>query len=180
MSVQASSLTLPEPIAPLRPFFIHPAISSPPSLPTKDGDAKPPFVPIVCVSASEFIDHGGPEHMRSRSGLGYEYIQGSGDDEDFWAQVSRRVWCRVMGLIHGTGFESRSVSSISGNAVIDAEAGFTRSDCAYQSICDGGQGQAQFDTSRCVDRGHTRLRAVSWRCVRHRAGEGAAVDTAFS
>lgn len=26
--------------------------------------------------------------MRSRTGLGFEYIQGSGDDEDLWAQVS--------------------------------------------------------------------------------------------
>ena len=34
-----------------------------------------------------FIEHGGPEPMRSRSGFGFEYIQGSGDDEDFWARV---------------------------------------------------------------------------------------------
>ncbi|KAJ9095943.1 hypothetical protein QFC21_005305 [Naganishia friedmannii] len=91
----ASSLTLPEPIAPLRPFFIHPAISHPPSLPLQQSrpaasasgaSTPPPFLPIVCLSASTFIAHGGPETMRSRTGLGFEYIQGSGDDEDLWAQ----------------------------------------------------------------------------------------------
>jgi hypothetical protein len=80
-------LTLPEPIAPLRPFFVHPGITSPPSLPAAILGGTRAFIPIVCVSASEFVDHGGPEHVRSRSGFGFEYVQGSGDDEDFWAQV---------------------------------------------------------------------------------------------
>lgn len=39
--------------------------------------------------------------MRSKSGLGYEYIQGSGDDEDFWAQVRRVFVCRIETLING-------------------------------------------------------------------------------
>ncbi|KAJ9121458.1 hypothetical protein QFC22_002074 [Naganishia vaughanmartiniae] len=77
----------------------HPAVSS------NDASTSPPppFIPIVCLSASTFIEHGGPEPMRSRTGLGFEYIQGSGDDEDLWAHgLKPRVFQQNQELLLST------------------------------------------------------------------------------
>lgn len=90
MLSQKSSLTLPIPDRPLRPIFIHPATTYPPSLPSssttsQDSSHTAAFIPIICLSASTFIPHGGPEPIRDAWGT-FEYIQGSGDDDELWGK----------------------------------------------------------------------------------------------
>lgn len=80
-TVKSTSLDVPDLSRPLRPIFVTPSTSVPPQCPSD-------FLPVFCLSASVFIDHGGPEVMRDQWG-GFEYIQGSGDDDELWAKVSR-------------------------------------------------------------------------------------------
>lgn len=77
-------MTIPTLTLPLRPIFIHPATSYPPTLPFP-GSADAPFLPIICLSASTFIPHGGPEPKRDAYGT-FEYVQGSGDDDELWGK----------------------------------------------------------------------------------------------
>ena len=81
---QNSSLTLPPLTKPLRPIFIHPGTSYAPTLPLP-GSPDGPFIPIICLSASTFVSHGGPEARRDPWGT-FEYVQGSGDDDELWGK----------------------------------------------------------------------------------------------
>ena len=83
-SRQDSSLTIPPLTKPLRPIFIHPGTSYAPTLPLP-GSSDAPFIPIICLSASTFISHGGPEARRDPWGT-FEYVQGSGDDDELWGK----------------------------------------------------------------------------------------------
>jgi tRNA A64-2'-O-ribosylphosphate transferase len=84
-------LTIPTLPRPLRPIFIHPGTSYPPTLPLPSASTSstspptPPFIPIICLSASTFIPHGGPEPKRDVYGT-FEYVQGSGDDDELWGK----------------------------------------------------------------------------------------------
>jgi tRNA A64-2'-O-ribosylphosphate transferase len=84
-------LTIPALPRPLRPIFIHPGTSYPPTLPLPSASTSstspptPPFIPIICLSASTFIPHGGPEPKRDVYGT-FEYVQGSGDDDELWGK----------------------------------------------------------------------------------------------
>ncbi|KAF5375517.1 hypothetical protein D9615_009160 [Tricholomella constricta] len=69
-----SSFELPALPAPLRPFWITPATTTFPSVPTSD---PPPFLPIICLSASR-------QSEDARRTGGFAYIQGSGDDHELW------------------------------------------------------------------------------------------------
>ncbi|THV06174.1 initiator tRNA phosphoribosyl transferase [Dendrothele bispora CBS 962.96] len=73
--LQESSYSLPELQRPLRPIWLTPASSGFPHF----SNNSQPFIPVVCVSASECIEEG----TDRRSG-GYVYIQGSGDDHELW------------------------------------------------------------------------------------------------
>ncbi len=79
---KGSSLEIPDLCKPLRPFFIHPGQTMAPSIPKGAG-----FIPVFCLCASMFIDQGGPVSVRDQWG-GFEYIQGSGDDDELWGKVS--------------------------------------------------------------------------------------------
>jgi hypothetical protein len=81
---QNSSLTLPPLTKPLRPIFIHPGTSYAPTLPLP-GSSDGAFIPIICLAASTFISHGGPEARRDPWGT-FEYVQGSGDDDELWGK----------------------------------------------------------------------------------------------
>jgi tRNA A64-2'-O-ribosylphosphate transferase len=62
---------------PLRPIWITPQstfVDCPDYL-----DA--PFLPVICLSASQFVEGG------SQARYGYMYVQGSGDDEEAWSLV---------------------------------------------------------------------------------------------
>ncbi|KAF9048646.1 tRNA A64-2'-O-ribosylphosphate transferase [Panaeolus papilionaceus] len=72
-----SSFDLPRLPCPLRPLWITPATSTFPNIP-KNIDP-PPFLPVICVSASKQIGQG-----IERRNSGYSYIQGSGDDHELW------------------------------------------------------------------------------------------------
>lgn len=84
-------MTIPTLPRPLRPIFIHPGTSYPPTLPLPSASrsttspSPPPFIPIICLSASTFIPHGGPEPKRDAYGT-FEYVQGSGDDDELWGK----------------------------------------------------------------------------------------------
>lgn len=90
---QSSVLPLPDLSKPLRPFFVHPATSIPPEIP-----ATPPFTPIVCVSASRWVNETGrgdviPTATRIGTGVfsrtvAFDYIPGAGDDDELWGRVS--------------------------------------------------------------------------------------------
>lgn len=88
---QTSTLPLPRLTKPLRPFFIHPATTSPPQIPTSL-----PFTPIICVSASKWV--GGDDVPRAtRIGsqtVGFEYVPGAGDDDELWARVGLGTGCK--------------------------------------------------------------------------------------
>ncbi|KAG6832083.1 hypothetical protein H0H87_002911 [Tephrocybe sp. NHM501043] len=69
-----SSFELPTLIAPLRPFWITPATTTFPSI---ANSSHPPFLPIICLSASRQNDD-------ARRPGGFAYVQGSGDDHELW------------------------------------------------------------------------------------------------
>lgn len=86
---QTSALSLPDLKKPLRPFFIHPATSTPPHIPDD-----PPFIPIICLSASRWVGSGSMDEIPSvtrlpKRTMGFEYVQGAGDDDELWGRVSR-------------------------------------------------------------------------------------------
>jgi tRNA A64-2'-O-ribosylphosphate transferase len=89
-------LTIPKLDRPLRPIFIHPGTTCPPTVPLPRKTSKPEYIPIICLSASTFIPHGGPETVRDSYGA-FEYVQGSGDDDELWGK----------GLKPGHFFENR-------------------------------------------------------------------------
>lgn len=83
---QASALPLPDLAKPLRPFFVHPATSSPPQIP-----ADPPYTPIICLSASRWVGSGSMDEIPSVTRLssrttGFDYVQGAGDDDELWGR----------------------------------------------------------------------------------------------
>ncbi|WOO81207.1 tRNA A64-2'-O-ribosylphosphate transferase [Vanrija pseudolonga] len=91
-SLETSVLPLPELKKPLRPFFIHPATSRPPVI-----DANPAFTPIICVSASRWVNgedgRGDPIPTATRLGDGwfartvaFDYVPGAGDDDELWGR----------------------------------------------------------------------------------------------
>lgn len=92
VGIQSSTLPLPSLDKPLRPFFIHPATSYPPDIPPD-----PPYIPIICVSASRWVGIGGddvPSATRKGSKtVGFEYVPGGGDDDELWARVSFFTTC---------------------------------------------------------------------------------------
>ena len=82
-ALETSTLPLPDLSKPLRPFFIHPATTSPPVIP-KD----PPFTPIICVSASQWGDNTPTATRIGSRTVGFDYVPGAGDDDELWARVS--------------------------------------------------------------------------------------------
>nr|ODN85794.1 hypothetical protein L203_04673 [Cryptococcus depauperatus CBS 7841] len=82
--LERSTLLLPPLKKPLRPFFIHPSTSSPPFIAENPG-----FTPIICLSASRWVNEGGEEipsvtKVGERK-VGFIYIPGGGDDDELWA-----------------------------------------------------------------------------------------------
>ncbi|KAF5354881.1 hypothetical protein D9756_005682 [Leucocoprinus leucothites] len=73
-----SSFELPlDLLAPLRPFWITPSITT---FPVLDANTQSPaFFPIICISASKQVETG----TERRFG-GFAYVQGSGDDHKLW------------------------------------------------------------------------------------------------
>ncbi|TXT09006.1 hypothetical protein VHUM_02480 [Vanrija humicola] len=91
-TLESSVLPLPDLKKPLRPFFIHPATSRPPSI-----DENPPFTPLICVSASRWVNgedgRGDPIPTATRLGDGwfartvaFDYVPGAGDDDELWGR----------------------------------------------------------------------------------------------
>ncbi|ODN72809.1 hypothetical protein, variant [Cryptococcus amylolentus CBS 6039] len=84
-SLERSTLPLPKLSKPLRPFFLHPSTSSPPFI----ADSVD-FTPIMCLSASRWVNEGGDKIPSVTSvGLrkvGFEYVPGGGDDDELWAR----------------------------------------------------------------------------------------------
>lgn len=74
---KASFYTLPDLQRPLRPVWVTPASTIYPRLVVHSLS----FYPIVCLSASRQVADG----LERRAG--FTYIQGSGDDEEFWSMV---------------------------------------------------------------------------------------------
>lgn len=62
---------------PLRPLWFTPQSSF---LDIPDYSDSP-FLPVICLSASQFVEGG------SQARNGYMYVQGSGDDEEAWSMV---------------------------------------------------------------------------------------------
>jgi tRNA A64-2'-O-ribosylphosphate transferase len=86
--LQGSSFVLPLDLAaPLRPFWITPATATFPVLQTISSSS-PPFLPVVCVSASKHVDYG-----MERRVAGYVHVQGSGDDHELWGMVRLSTLC---------------------------------------------------------------------------------------
>ncbi len=90
--LETSVLPLPMLRKPLRPFFVHPSTSVPPSIPEE-----PAFTPIICVSASRWVNGGNDEiPAATRVGEGpfartvaFDYVPGAGDDDELWGRVSQ-------------------------------------------------------------------------------------------
>ncbi|WVW84199.1 hypothetical protein I302_106229 [Kwoniella bestiolae CBS 10118] len=86
-TLESSSLPLPNLAKPLRPFFIHPSTSTSPHIP-----ANPPYTPIICLSASRWVNHPDdqiPSVTRlgdSSMTVGFDYVPGAGDDDELWAR----------------------------------------------------------------------------------------------
>ncbi|CAK9781158.1 initiator tRNA phosphoribosyl transferase [Cutaneotrichosporon oleaginosum] len=87
--LETSVLPLPELQRPLRPFFVHPSTSVPPSIP-----AKPGYTPIICLSASRWVN-GGTDDIPAATRVGegpfartvaFDYVPGAGDDEELWGR----------------------------------------------------------------------------------------------
>jgi tRNA A64-2'-O-ribosylphosphate transferase len=94
---QSSNIPLPPLSKPLRPFFLHPSSSIPPHIP-----ADPPYTPILCLSASRWVGPGSMDEIPSVTGVesgtvGFEYVQGAGDDDELWARVSEDVSWLTLG-----------------------------------------------------------------------------------
>ncbi|WWD17042.1 hypothetical protein CI109_101479 [Kwoniella shandongensis] len=85
LTAQRSTLPLPQLRKPLRPFFIHPSTSAPPHIP-----ASPDFTPIICLSASRWVNNGADEIPSvtkvGKRTVGFEYVPGGGDDDELWAR----------------------------------------------------------------------------------------------
>ncbi|WRT66636.1 uncharacterized protein IL334_003595 [Kwoniella shivajii] len=84
-ALERSSLPLPNLSKPLRPFFIHPSTSTPPSIPPNS-----PYTPIICLSASRWVN-GTNDQIPSVTKLGdrtvgFDYVPGGGDDDELWAK----------------------------------------------------------------------------------------------
>ncbi|EIN06604.1 initiator tRNA phosphoribosyl transferase [Punctularia strigosozonata HHB-11173 SS5] len=77
-SLRASSYELHKLRLPLRPIWITPSTSVFPDIAIGEGA---PFSPVICVSASQYVIDG-----VERRGLGFSYVQGSGDDHELWGQ----------------------------------------------------------------------------------------------
>ncbi|KAG6865111.1 hypothetical protein C0991_005011 [Blastosporella zonata] len=92
-----SSFELPALPAPLRPFWITPATTTFPSVPSPK---KPPFLPIICLSASRQSDD-------ARRPGGFAYIQGSGDDHELWSMglTPSHYWRHTSTLLAATRSE---------------------------------------------------------------------------
>lgn len=61
----------------MRPIWITPATTNFPEF-----GSESPFYPVICVSASKVLEEG-TERRRD----GYSYVQGAGDDHEFWSSV---------------------------------------------------------------------------------------------
>jgi tRNA A64-2'-O-ribosylphosphate transferase len=117
LTFQGSVLPLPELTKPLRPFFIHPATTFAPQI-----DPSPPFTPVVCVSASRWVNgddgRGDPVPTATRLGDGwfaktvaFDYVPGAGDDDELWGRVSlaTEVCFGALQLTVQSGTETLSV-----------------------------------------------------------------------
>ncbi|WWC89024.1 uncharacterized protein L201_003942 [Kwoniella dendrophila CBS 6074] len=88
-TLEKSSLPLPNLTKPLRPFFIHPSTSTPPSIPLN-----PPYTPIICLSASRWVNNPNDSDQipsvtklgDSNRTVGFDYVPGGGDDDELWAR----------------------------------------------------------------------------------------------
>ncbi|WVQ77820.1 hypothetical protein IAR50_007511 [Cryptococcus sp. DSM 104548] len=84
-SLERSTLPLPKLNKPLRPFFLHPSTSSPPFI----ADSVD-FTPIICLSASRWVNEGGDKIPTVTSvgprKVGFHYVPGGGDDDELWAR----------------------------------------------------------------------------------------------
>ncbi|OCF60948.1 hypothetical protein L486_00592 [Kwoniella mangroviensis CBS 10435] len=86
-TLEKSSLPLPNLIKPLRPFFVHPSTSTPPTIPLN-----PPYTPIICLSASRWVNNPDdqiPSVTRlgdTNRTVGFDYVPGAGDDDELWAR----------------------------------------------------------------------------------------------
>lgn len=93
LTLQTSVLPLPDLLKPLRPFFVHPSTSVPPSIPDD-----PAYIPIICLSASRWVnERGGSDVIPAATWVGegpfartvaFEYVPGAGDDDELWGRVS--------------------------------------------------------------------------------------------
>ncbi|BEJ16370.1 hypothetical protein CspHIS471_0509750 [Cutaneotrichosporon sp. HIS471] len=87
--LETSVLPLPSLEKPLRPFFVHPSTSVPPTIP-----GGPDYTPIICVSASRWVNGGTDEiPVATRVGEGpftrtvaFDYVPGAGDDDELWGR----------------------------------------------------------------------------------------------
>ncbi|KAK4686637.1 tRNA A64-2'-O-ribosylphosphate transferase, partial [Tremellales sp. Uapishka_1] len=92
-ALEESTLPLPDLKKPLRPFFIHPSTSYPPTIPSD-----PLYTPIICLSASRWINGGEGDDVPSVTSIpgggwfggsqtvGFEYVPGAGDDDELWGR----------------------------------------------------------------------------------------------
>jgi tRNA A64-2'-O-ribosylphosphate transferase len=80
---KASSLHLPSLTLPIRPIFLHrPSTSSPSPPPSLPWSTELGFFPVVCLSASQYIEEGADRRRPTHGG--WEYVQGAGDDHELW------------------------------------------------------------------------------------------------
>ena len=109
--VQASALPLPPLSLPLRPFFIHPSTSVPPHIP-----GFPSYIPIICLSASRWVNEENgdeiPSFSKLRDGrtMGFEYVPGAGDDDELWGRACLLPLQWNFTLIRGLGIVSCGIS----------------------------------------------------------------------
>lgn len=86
LKFQRSALALPDLAKPLRPFFLHPGTTVPPTIPPRSTCG---FTPIICLSASRWIGKDPDQSFMIARSLGdaFDYVMGSGDDEELWGRV---------------------------------------------------------------------------------------------
>ncbi|GMK55216.1 hypothetical protein CspeluHIS016_0202720 [Cutaneotrichosporon spelunceum] len=87
--LETSVLPIPPLERPLRPFFVHPSTSVPPTIPEVPG-----YIPIICVSASRWVN-GGTDEIPAVTRVGegpfsrtvaFDYVPGAGDDDELWGR----------------------------------------------------------------------------------------------
>ncbi|KAL1411391.1 tRNA A64-2'-O-ribosylphosphate transferase [Vanrija albida] len=99
-ALEGSVLPLPELKKPLRPFFVHPATSRPPHI-----DANPTFTPIICVSASRWVNATRLGDGWFARTVAFDYVPGAGDDDELWGRglkpatrtrrTTKKMWTKL-------------------------------------------------------------------------------------